>query len=54
VDDEYDHGRVIAQVEVPVSPGDTPETLEARVMAVEPKLFVDTLRRIVSGELSLS
>jgi phosphoribosylglycinamide formyltransferase-1 len=54
VDEEYDHGRVIARMEVPVLPGDTPETLEARVMAVEPNLFVDTLARLVSGELSLS
>jgi phosphoribosylglycinamide formyltransferase-1 len=53
VDEEYDHGRVIARVEVPVFPGDTPEMLEARVMAAEPKLFVDTLARLVSGELSL-
>ena len=54
VDDEYDHGRVIAQAEVEVLAGDTPESLEARVMAAEPKLFVDTLARIVSGELSLA
>jgi phosphoribosylglycinamide formyltransferase-1 len=53
VDDEYDHGRVIAQVEIAVLAGDTPETLEARVMAAEPKLFVDTLARIARGELRL-
>ncbi|MGH7022447.1 MAG: phosphoribosylglycinamide formyltransferase [Caulobacteraceae bacterium] len=51
VDDEYDHGAVISRREVPVLPGDTPETLEARVMAAEPRLFVETLRRIASGEL---
>lgn len=53
VDDEYDHGRVIAQVEIAVLVGDTAETLEARVMAAEPKLFVDTLARIARGELRL-
>ncbi|HEY1448731.1 MAG TPA: phosphoribosylglycinamide formyltransferase [Caulobacteraceae bacterium] len=53
VDEEYDHGRVIARAEVPVLAGDTPESLEARVMSVEPKLFVDTLARLDSGELSL-
>lgn len=53
VDDEYDHGKVIAQAELPVLPGDTPGSLEARVMAAEPKLFVDTLARIASGELRL-
>lgn len=46
VDGEYDHGRVISQRRVPVEPGDTPETLAARVMAVEPGLFVETLQAI--------
>ncbi len=53
VDGEYDRGAVIAQVEVPILPGDTSESLEARVMAAEPNLFVQTLRRIASGELRL-
>ncbi len=54
VDDEYDHGQVIAQAKVAVLAGETPESLEARVMAAEPKLFVDTLARIVRGELRLT
>lgn len=53
VDGDYDHGALIAQARVAVTPGDTAETLEARVMAAEPGLLVDTLRRIVSGELIL-
>ena len=36
---EPDGGPVIAQVEVPVLPGDTPETLSARVLAEEHKLY---------------
>ena len=32
VDEEYDRGPVIAQSEVPVLPGDTPDTLAARVL----------------------
>ncbi|MDP1737732.1 MAG: phosphoribosylglycinamide formyltransferase [Caulobacter sp.] len=48
VDGEYDHGPVVAQRRVPVLPGDTPETLAARVMAVEPDLFVETLRDIAA------
>ncbi len=35
VDDEYDHGPVIAQRRVPVLPGDTVETLAARVFEAE-------------------
>jgi phosphoribosylglycinamide formyltransferase-1 len=53
VDGEYDHGAVLARVEVPVFITDTSESLEARVMAAEPALFVETLQRIVRGELTL-
>lgn len=53
VDDEYDHGPPVAQARVPVKTGDTAADIEARVMATEPGLFIDTLRRIASGELKL-
>ncbi len=35
VDEQYDHGPIIAQWPVPVRQGDTPESLAARVLAVE-------------------
>jgi phosphoribosylglycinamide formyltransferase-1 len=35
VDGEYDHGRILLQRTVPVLPGDTPESLAARVFAAE-------------------
>ena len=53
VDEEYDHGPVVARRPVPVKPGDTAEALEARVTAQEPAFFVETLRRISNGELKL-
>lgn len=53
VDEEYDHGPVIARRTIAVEPGDTPETLEARVRAAEPGFFVETLQRISRGELEL-
>ena len=53
VDRDYDHGKIVAQVEIPVAPYDTPETLESRVMAAEPGLFVKTLKRIAVGTLVL-
>ena len=53
VDDEYDHGAVLAQVELPIRAGDTAESIERRVMLAEPRLFVQTLQRIVSGSLKL-
>ena len=39
VDEQYDHGPVLAQWPVPVRPGDTAESLAERVLAVEHKLL---------------
>jgi phosphoribosylglycinamide formyltransferase-1 len=39
VDGEYDHGRVLAELRVPVLPGDTPEDLQHRVYAAEMELY---------------
>ncbi len=53
VDEEYDHGPVVARRAVPIEPGDDVDALEARVRAVEPDFFVSTLQQIVRGELVL-
>jgi phosphoribosylglycinamide formyltransferase-1 len=53
VDDQYDHGPVVAQAKVPVEPGDTPETLAARVQAREQTLYPETLKRFFAGEIDL-
>ena len=53
VDEEFDHGPLIAQREVPVLDADTADTLAERVLEVEHRLYVDTLRRIASGEIDL-
>ncbi len=39
VDAEYDHGRILDQLRVPVLLGDTPEELQKRVYAAEMELF---------------
>jgi phosphoribosylglycinamide formyltransferase-1 len=39
VDERYDEGAVLAQVRVPVLPGDTPEALAERVLEVEHRLL---------------
>lgn len=39
VDEEYDRGPVLGRSEVPVLPGDTPETLAARVLEAEHRLL---------------
>jgi phosphoribosylglycinamide formyltransferase-1 len=53
VDEEYDHGATIAEVEVPVEPGDTAETLADRVLLYEHVVYPQTLGRIATGELKL-
>ena len=53
VDEEYDHGRVLAQEKVPVQAEDTPETLQKRVLAAEHRLFAATLARIAAGEIPI-
>lgn len=48
VDGDYDTGPILAQVRVPVRPGDTPELLEERVKEAERKLVVTTLEELAS------
>ena len=43
VDEEFDHGRTLAQAEVPVQPNDTPATLAARVLQQEHQLYPKTI-----------
>ncbi len=49
VTDIMDEGPVLGQAEVPVLPGDTPETLAARVLAQEHVLYPAVLARHASG-----
>ena len=53
VDEQYDHGPIVAQLRVPVLPDDTPESLAARVLAQEHVIFTETLQRIAVGEIDL-
>lgn len=53
IDEVYDRGTVVAATRVPVEPGDTPESLQARVHALEGSCFVEVLRRIETGGLDL-
>jgi phosphoribosylglycinamide formyltransferase-1 len=53
VTDEYDAGPIVAQCDVPVEPGDTPETLAARVQPQERALLVRVLSDLAAGRLSL-
>lgn len=52
-DGDYDTGAILAQRSIAVLPDDTAESLETRVTALEPAFFVETLQRIVAGEIEL-
>ncbi len=45
-----DDGPIIAQARVPILPGDTPDTLAARILFEEHKLYPEALR-LVAGKL---
>ena len=53
VDEEYDRGTVVAQVEAPVLEGDTVESLRLRVLEREHALYPETLQKIATGEIVL-
>lgn len=45
-----DDGPILGQARVPVEPGDTAETLAARVLAMEHRLYPAVLRRYAQGD----
>src|SRR4029077_2620983 len=49
VDEQIDHGAIIAQREVPILPGDTPETLHARIQVAEHALYPEVIDRFVES-----
>ncbi len=54
IDEGMDTGEIIAQAEVPVLAGDTPETLAARVLKAEhrlyPKVLIELANRLTSSK----
>ena len=48
---EMDTGPIVAQAAIPVLPDDTPESLGARVLDAEHRLYPHALRLVASGEV---
>jgi phosphoribosylglycinamide formyltransferase-1 len=48
VNKDLDAGPIVLQREVPVLPGDTAETLAARILTVEHALYPDAIEKILS------
>lgn len=53
VDEAMDHGPIILQAAVPVLPGDTEETLAARILAEEHRLYPEAVRLVASGAVRI-
>jgi phosphoribosylglycinamide formyltransferase-1 len=53
VDEEFDHGQVVAQLPVPVLEGDDPKTLQERVLQVEHKLYPRVLQWFAQGRVRI-
>ncbi len=51
VDEEYDRGPIVLQRVVPVDDDDTPETLAARVLTVEHRIFPEALQLFSEGRV---
>ena len=49
VNEDIDAGEIIAQQRVPVLPGDTPQTLHARIQVAEHELYPSALRKAFRG-----
>jgi phosphoribosylglycinamide formyltransferase-1 len=53
VDNEYDHGPIILQRAIEVRDNDTPETLQARVFALECEAYPEALRLLAAKRVHL-
>jgi phosphoribosylglycinamide formyltransferase-1 len=53
VDDGVDTGPIVLQAAVPVRPDDTEESLAARVLAEEHRLYPEAVRLFAEGRLQI-
>lgn len=53
VDEHLDHGAIISQVVVPVLSDDTVETLSARILAEEHRLYPEAAALVLSGKFQV-
>ena len=53
VDEDLDAGSIVAQAIVPIEPGDTAESLSARILAEEHIAYTEAIRMVSSGEYKI-
>lgn len=50
VDEHLDHGPIVTQAMVPVAPDDTADSLAARILAEEHRIYSESLRRLLTED----
>ena len=53
VDEDLDHGAIVAQTVVAVEDSDTEETLSAKILEREHALYVEAIAHVVAGEIEI-
>jgi phosphoribosylglycinamide formyltransferase 1 len=53
VDENLDAGPIIKQAIVPIEPGDTEETLAARILSEEHRIYTEAVRLVLSGKFRI-
>ena len=53
VDEHLDHGAIILQKAIQVKDNDTAETLSARILEHEHKLYIEAIKKIVEGKVDI-
>lgn len=54
VDEEFDHGAIVLQKQVPVAPGESPEDVAAKVLEVEHEIFPRALQLFADGKVTVA
>lgn len=53
VNDKYDDGEILAQKKVSLTSNDTAEDIAEKVKNIEPQFYIDTIRKILKGEIQI-
>lgn len=53
VDEELDHGPILLQAPVPVEEGDTEESLSARILEQEHRLYPEAIQLVLDGKVTI-
>jgi phosphoribosylglycinamide formyltransferase-1 len=53
VNEKYDEGKILAQKKIDVLPDDSAEDIEEKVKAIEPQLYIETIKKILKGDIKL-